>query len=73
MVSLCSNGKGIVDGKKAFLAKWSNTDESLPIEYIITGLLDLEYESLIIEIASDSKFFKRLFELTNNHNILNTT
>ena len=70
---MCNSGKGILDGKKAFLAKCNITDESLPIGYIITGLLDFEYESLNIEMASASNFCKRLFELTNNHNTLNIT
>lgn len=59
---MCKRGNGIIDGKKAFLAKCSNTEESLPIEYIMTGFDDLEYESLMIEIASDSKFCKSFFE-----------
>ena len=39
MVSMCSSGNGIGPGWKAFCASRSSTEESLPIEYSITGLL----------------------------------
>jgi hypothetical protein len=39
---MCKRGNGTIDGKKAFLAKCNNTEESLPIEYIMTGFDDLE-------------------------------
>jgi hypothetical protein len=38
VVSTCSRGNGGLPGWKAFIAKCSITDESLPIEYSITGL-----------------------------------
>ena len=34
---MCSSGNGIGAGWKAFWASRSSTDESLPIEYSITG------------------------------------
>ena len=37
LVSICSSGKGSFAGKKALRARCNNTDESLPMEYSITG------------------------------------
>jgi len=38
VVLTCSSGKGGLPGAKAFMARRSMTELSLPIEYIITGL-----------------------------------
>ena len=49
---------GILIGKKAFINKWSRTEESFPIEYRINGLDECIKVSLIMEIDSSSNSFK---------------
>jgi hypothetical protein len=52
---MCIKGKGIGPGAKAFRARWSKTEESLPIEYSITGFLKTAAVSLKISIDSFSR------------------
>lgn len=55
---MCIKGNGIGPGANAFLAKWSKTEESLPIEYNITGLRKAAAVSLNISIDSFSRASK---------------
>ena len=55
MVSICISGKGIGPGAKALRARWSKTEESLPIEYSITGFLKAAAVSLNISMDSFSR------------------
>ncbi len=53
-VSMCRNGKGGRAGWKAFIARCIITDESLPIEYIITGLRNWAATSRMMWMLSAS-------------------
>ena len=52
---MCIKGNGIGPGKNALRARWSKTDESLPIEYNITGFRNAAAVSLKISIDSFSR------------------
>src|SRR4029434_6381740 len=53
-VSMCIKGNGIGPGQNAFCASRSITEESLPIEYSITGFAAVAATSRMISIDSDS-------------------
>ena len=55
VVSMWSSGNGMRLGKKALRARCSRTEESLPIEYIITGRSKLAATSRKISMLSDSR------------------
>jgi len=55
VVSIWSSGNGILEGKKALRARCKSTEESLPIEYIITGRSKLAATSRRISMLSLSK------------------
>ena len=52
---MCMRGKGIGPGANAFRARCSKTEESLPIEYSITGFLKAAAVSLNISMDSFSR------------------
>jgi hypothetical protein len=60
---MCIRGKGIGLGAKALRAKCSKTEESLPIEYNITGLRKAAAVSLNISIDSFSRAYNTEGEL----------
>src|SRR5215472_7158695 len=51
---MCISGKGIWPGKNALRARWSITDESLPMEYSSTGRSNWPAVSRRMWIASAS-------------------
>src|ERR1700722_14697845 len=51
---MCRRGNGILPGKNAFWARRSITDESLPIEYSITGCANSAAASRRMWMLSDS-------------------
>jgi hypothetical protein len=52
---MCIRGNGIGPGEKALRARCKRTEESLPIEYNITGLRKAAAVSLKISIDSFSR------------------
>src|SRR5579863_6080215 len=58
VVSICSSGNGIFPGKNAFWASGTMTEESLPIEYSITGRAHSAATSRIIWMLSASSVRK---------------
>ena len=48
------NGKGGREGQKAFIARCSITDESLPMEYSITGFSNPAATSRMMKMLSAS-------------------
>ena len=63
VVSMWSSGNGMRLGKNALRARCSRTDESLPIEYIITGRSKLAATSRKISMLSASRVCKWVNEL----------
>ncbi len=55
---MCIRGKGIGPGVNALRARWSKTEESLPMEYNITGFRKAAAVSLKISIDSFSRASK---------------
>ena len=60
LVSMWRTGNGTRLGKKALRARCSRTEESLPIEYIITGRSKLAATSRKISMLSDSRALRWL-------------
>ncbi len=67
LVSMWSTGNGTRLGKKALRARCSRTEESLPIEYIITGRSKLAATSRKISMLSDSRALRWLRRLGFGH------
>ena len=58
VVSMCSSGNGSGPGWNAFIASRTITDESLPIEYSITGFSNSAATSRMMWMLSASSCFR---------------